>query len=196
MPAYTDINNLIADYSPGATRTNETAALTRILENVSAFVDSYCRRKSGYFSPNDTETEIRVRGDGERFLRLPVHQFGTITQITWRGEILDPSTYYESDKNGWIYLEDDFVFPDSSFDFSSDRRFYLNETYKVTLKLGYAETPKPIEEFCRLAVKSIWETQRGVLGQISPEGFALKAQLFPPDLLLLIEEFKKREFEI
>lgn len=196
MPAYADLENLIADYLPEATKDEEAAALGRLLDNVSAFVDSYCRRNSGYFAPNDAETEIRVRGEGERFLRLPVHQLGTITEVKYRGSIVSSSDYYESDKNGWLYLEDDNSLPESTFDFCSNLRWYDGETYRVTLKFGYAETPKVIQEFCRLAVKSIWESQNGTLGQISPEGFALKAQLFPPDLLLMISEFRKREFEI
>lgn len=194
--AYADLENLIADYLPEATKDEETAALERLLDNVSAFVDSYCKRKSGFFSPNNTETTIRAYGEGERFLRLPVHQFGSITEVTYRGSVISQADYYESDKNGWLYLEDDNNSPETSFDFCSNLRWYEGETYRVKLKLGYAETPKAIQEFCRLAVKSIWESQQGTLGQISPEGFALKAQLFPPDLLLMIAEFRKREFEI
>lgn len=195
--AYADLDNLLADYLPEATKDEEIAALGRLLDNVSAFVDSYCRRNSGFFAANDEETTIRVRGEGERFLRLPVHQTGTITEVKYRGSVVSPADYYESNKNGWLYLEDEGSAPETSFDFCSNLRWYEDEIYRVTLKLGYPETPKVIQEFCRLAVRSIWETQSGVLGQVSDiNGFALKAQLFPPDLLLMIEEFRKREFEI
>jgi len=195
MP-YTDLENLIADYLPEATKDEEIYALGRLLDNVSSFVDSYCKRTSGFFAPNDDETTIRAYGEGERFLRLPVHQFGTITEVKYCGSVIAASDYYESEKNGWLYTEDDADLPESTFDFCSNLRWYEDAVYRVTLKLGYEETPKVIQEFCRLAVKSIWESQAGTLGQISVVGFALKAQLFPPDLLLMIEEFRKREFEI
>ena len=199
MARYADLDNLLADYLPEATKQSEQDAIGRILDNVSAFVDSYCRRSSGYFSaaPEEAEaTERRFRGEGHHFLRLPVHVLGSIESVTVSGMEIDSESWYESEKNGWIYYENNSIGLENTFSFANSCQFYEGQIYKVTAVWGFEQIPLPVQEFCRLATKSVWETQNGVLGQISPEGFALKAQLFPPDLLLMLEQFRRREFEI
>lgn len=197
MP-YADLDQLIADYLPEATKDSEIAAVGRILDNVSAFIDTYCRRPSGFFSPNDTETEKRVRGEGMNYLRVPLHQIGTISQVKRRDYILDSENYYESEKNGWLYLEEDYFYPETSgFDFCFQTcTWYQDAIYKVTAKFGYAATPLPIVEAARLMTTNIWETVKGTLGQVSVEGFVLKPNLIPPDVLEMLEEFRRREFEV
>src|SRR3982751_5326876 len=97
--AYTDKDQLIADYIPEATKASEIAAIGRILDNVCAFADTYCKRSSGYFNPaSDTPSINRVRGEGEHFLRLPVHVFGSIESVTLYDTVIDSNRYYESEK--------------------------------------------------------------------------------------------------
>ena len=141
------------------------------------------------------QREKRVRGEGHRFLRVPLHQFGTITEVKNGVSVIDSSSYYESDANGWLYLEDNSL-PETSFDLASSNRWYEGVVYKITAKWGYAATPALIEEVVRILTVSLWETTRGTLGQISSAGFLLKPNQVPPDLLLMLEEFRKREFEI
>lgn len=197
MP-YADATQLINDYLPEATKPAEIAAIGRILANVSAFIDTHCRRPSGFFSPNDAETEIRVRGEGMNYLRIPLHQIGTISQVKRRDYILDSASYYESEKNGWLYLEEDYYYPETTgFDFCYNTcTWYRDAIYKVTAKFGYAATPLPIVEATRLMTVNLYETAKGTLGQISVEGFALKPNLIPPDVLKMLEEFRRREFEV
>src|SRR5687768_2500606 len=103
---YADKTELLADYFPGAKSAPEIAAIERILGNVSAFVDKYCRRATGYFLPSPEDASMRrVRGEGYHFLRLPVHVFGSISSVTLNRTAIDPEEFYESDKNGWLYFE-------------------------------------------------------------------------------------------
>lgn len=79
---YANLENLLADYLPDVEKDEDLAAIGRILENVSAFVDTFCDRTSGFFNPSpDVATVKRVRGEGHRFLRLPVHVFGSLQEI-------------------------------------------------------------------------------------------------------------------
>ena len=204
MPKYADLDNLLADYLPEATSANDRAAVGRILDNVSAFVDSYCRRAPGYFAgveitPVAPSTEPtfppatvkQIRGEGRNFLRLPVHVFGT-------AEIQDfapAGNYYESDVNGWLYLDAPVQNLFDSGDFYQPR-FSDGRIYLVSAVWGYRNTPLDLSEAVRLIVKNIWETQDGVLGQISPAGFVTKPDLIPPDALLILDRYKRREFEI
>lgn len=200
MP-YADLNNLIADYIPEVKNAKETAALGRILDNVSAFVDSYCKRSTplqptGYFSPatEDSISEKRLRGEGQNFLRLPIHVFGSIESVTLNGTVIDSNSYYESDKSGWLYFEDEAFGIEDGFD-DCNRIWHENRIYKVRAKWGYAATPLPIVEAVRLIVLRIWSTQRGVIGQVTPEGF-VQERLIPAAAKELLQPFIKREFEI
>lgn len=91
---YANIDNLIADYIPEAKSQKEKDAIGRILDSVSEWVDVHCKRTAGYFAsilvPGETEesepvlpapTVKRVRGEGQNFLRLPVHVFGSIEEV-------------------------------------------------------------------------------------------------------------------
>jgi hypothetical protein len=196
MAAYADKDQLIADYIPDAKSEAELAAVGRILDNVSAFVDSYCRRVPGYFDPSPTEpSEKRVRGEGEHFLRLPVHVFGTVESVTHRGTEIDSTNYYESDKNGWLYLEDDIssFSPDTGFFGASP--WCDGSTYKVTARWGYDETPKDLQEAVRETVVRIWEAQKGVLGDVTPNGFVIERAM-PLFAREVLDRYKRREFEI
>jgi hypothetical protein len=195
--AYADKEQLIADYIPDAKSQKETDAIGRILDAVSAFVDSYCKRTAGYFSASPIEPSMkRVRGEGNHFLRLPIHVFGTITQITTNfGSVVDSSAYYESDKNGWLYAEENSLYPETSFDYCSSNVWADGQIFKVTARWGYAETPKDLSEAVRLTVLRIWETQKGTLGQITPGGFVVERAM-PPLAKEILDRYKRRQFEI
>ncbi len=195
MP-YADKDLLIADYLPSAKSDSEKDAIERILDAASAFADSYCKRLPGYFDPAAAvATEKRVRGEGGRFLRLPVHVAGSVEQVTFYGNVIEASNYYESDKNGWLYLENNGFGLENTFLEACDNRWLDEAIYKVKAKWGYAETPKDLSEAVRLIVVRIWETQRGTLGQVTPSGFVIE-RLIPPAAKEILDRYKKREFEI
>lgn len=196
MP-YADKDLLIADYIPEAKSQSEKDAIGRILDAVSVFVDGYCKRTSGFFNPSPADATVRrVRGEGERFLRLPTHVFGSITEVTTNyGSVINSSAYYESEKNGWLYAEDDGIYPEASFDLCSPDRWADGQTFKVTARWGYAATPLDLSEAVRLIVVRIWETQRGTLGQFTPSGFVIE-RLIPPAAKEILDRYKRREFEV
>lgn len=194
--AYADKDNLLADYLPEAKSNAEKDAVGRILDSVSTFVDTYCKRTPGYFNPAAAEVSMkRVRGEGAHFLRLPVHVFGSITTVSISGTEIDSEDYYESEKNGWLYLENDSSPVEASFNVCSRERWYDGQIYKVTARWGYAATPLDLSEAVRSIVLRIWETQKGVLGQITPNGFVIERAL-PPLAKEILDRYKRREFEI
>ena len=200
---YADLDNLIADYIPEATSDEEVAAIGRILNSVSAFVDSYCRRPAGYFYPAPVVADAptpgqikRVRGEGHHFLRLPVHIFGTVESVTLDGSVIDSSLFYESEKNGWLYLEESNFYSERRFnEFDIYRFWYDRSIYKVTARWGYEVTPLPVVEAVRLIVARIWSVQKGTIGQVTAEGF-IQEKLIPQAAKDLLKMFIRREFEI
>ncbi len=195
MPRYADLDNLITDYIPEATSDEEIASIGRILDSVSAFVDSYCRRQSGYFAPSpDTPSMKRVRSEGGRFLRLPVHVFGSVVV-----DAADASLYYESDVNGWLYREGGLsadCVVNSSFALEAGYSQWTPEgVYRVTARWGYAATPLPVAEAVRLITARIWQTQRGTIGQTTSEGF-IQEKLIPQAARDFLQQFIRRQFEV
>lgn len=198
MP-YADKTQLIADYIPEATSTEEIAAVGRILDNVSAFVDSYCKRPSGFFAPSAADPSMkRVRGEGMHYLRLPVHVFNSITEIDGESFASLSASIYESEKNGWLYFESEEFGIEEGFAGAGAygcRRFTDNRVYKITARWGYLATPLPIVEAVRLIVARIWQTQRGTIGQTTAEGF-IQEKLIPQAAKDLLKQFIKKEFAI
>jgi len=193
---YANQIQLIADYIPEATNAEEIAAIGRILDNVSAFVDSYCKRPFGFFNPSPASVSmIRVRGEGMNYLRLPVHVFGTISEIDSKAWSEYSAYLYESEKNGWLYFESEEFGNEDGFSAFGCRRFTENRIYKIKARWGYAATPLPISEAVRLIVTRIWSTQRGTIGQTTAEGF-IQERLIPAAAKDLLKNFIRREFEI
>ena len=194
---YADQDQLIADYLPEARKEAEIAAIGRILAAVSAFIDTYCRRPAGYFNPAPTEATIkRVYGEDQKFLRLPVHVFGSVTEVkTNYGSLIDESSYYESEKNGWLYSTGDGLYPEASFDLCSPDIWTDGQIFKVKARWGFAATPLDLSEAVRLTVLRVWETQKGSLGQITPNGFVIERAL-PPLAKEVLDRYRRREFEI
>ena len=195
MP-YANIDELIADYIPEATSDEEKAALERILDNVSAFVDSSAKRAAGYFAPSPEQSSMkRIRGEGRHFLRLPVHVFGSIEKVELNGREINSDSFYESEKNGWLYFENDGSGLEDTFSICRNNHFFDGAVYKVTARWGYEAIPLPIVEAVRLIVTRIWATQRGTIGQTTVEGY-IQEKLIPQAAKDLLKSFVKREFEI
>lgn len=191
---YADQTLLIADYIPEAKSAGEIAAVGRILASVSAFVDTHCKRVPGYFSPAAEEpSDKRVRGEGQHFLRLPVHVFGSIESVKILGSTIDSANYYESDRNGWLYREEGAWSLEQGL--GNQNIWEDGRIYTVKARWGYEATPADLSEAVRQTVKAIWERQKGVLGEVSPEGFVIERAmpLFARDVL---DRYKRREFEI
>lgn len=196
MP-YADLDNLLADYLPEVEKDEDKQAIARILDNVSAFVDTFCDRISGYFNPSPVEPSVkRVRGEDQRFLRLPVHIFDSITEIDGK-PFADYSNFlYESDKNGWLYFESEEFGNEHSFrTFDGTRLFMDGRVYKVKARWGYQQTPLDLQEAVRQIVCKLWEIKKGTLGQITPNGFVIERAM-PPFAKEVLTKYKKRAFEI
>lgn len=205
---YADLDNLIADYIPEAKSEKDKTAIGRVLDSVSEYVDVHCKRTPGYFGsilvPAQAEggeptqpapTMQRVRGEGQHFLRLPVHVFGSITEIDGKSFAELSASIYESEKNGWLYFESEEFGNENGFASGYEcRRFADGRVYKVAARWGFAETPKPVAEAVRLITARIWSTQRGTIGQLTPEGF-IQERLIPTAAKDLLKPFIKREFE-
>ncbi len=196
---YANLDNLIADYIAEATADEEKDAVERILDSVSEWIDLYCKRAVGYFAASPAEVSVkRVRGEGQNFLRLPVHVFGSITKVeTSYGSTIPPGAYYESDKNGWLYAEDgsaESLYPEASFDLCSPTIWADGATFKVTARWGYVATPLPVVEAVRLIVARIWSVQKGTIGQVTVQGF-INERLIPSAAKDLLKPFIRREFE-
>lgn len=192
--AYADIDALRADYLTNCNSVAEIAAATRMLDAATRFVDSYCRRPVGYFDPAAVgAAERRFRGDGENFLRLPVHVFGSISQVTVDGNVIDAANYYESDQNGWLYREDSVWQSDEGF--TPYQLWEQGRTFKVTARWGYAATPADIQQAVMLIAVSLWDRQKGTLGDVSPEGFVIERAM-PLLAREILDRYKRREFEV
>lgn len=196
MP-YADLDNLIADYIPEAKSQREKDAVGRILMSVSAFVDSYTKRPAGYFAPAADEVSMkRVRGEGREFLRLPVHVFGSITQIDNETFTAWSARVYESDKSGWLYFESEEFGNESNFSTGyCYKRWTDSRVYKVTARWGYAAVPLPVVEAVRLITARIYSVQKGTIGQVTAEGF-INERLIPQAAKDLLKQFIRREFEL
>jgi hypothetical protein len=192
---YADLENLIKDYLPEASKPAEKESVGRILDAVSAFVDSYTKRPAGFFNPSPADpTMKRIRGEGERFLRLPVHVKGT-TEAPITVENVSSTLFYESDGKSWLYFEDSTFGFDDDFDCCSSRIWQNGRAYKVTARWGYAATPADLSEAVRQIVVRWYETQKGTLGQITPNGFVVERDV-PKSAKAILDSYKKREFEI
>lgn len=197
MPRYANIDELIADYLPEAKSDREKTAVGRILDSVSAFVDSHCKRSTGYFATSPNEPSMkRVRGEGMHYLRLPAHLFSSIAEINGESFESLSASIYESEKNGWLYFETEEFGNENSFSGDYDcRRFTNGKIYKVTARWGYAAPPLPIVEAVRLIVARIYSVQKGTIGQTTSEGF-IQERLIPQAAKDLLKPFIKREFEL
>lgn len=135
----------------------------------------------------DPPTEKRVCGEGEHFLRLPVHVPGTIEQVSLHGGVIDSAHYYESEKNGWLYYDGD----------TYDRSDYWIDgaLYTVKARWGFAATPLDLEEAIRQTVARIWQAQKGVLGEVTPNGFVIERAM-PLFAREVLDRYKRREFEV
>lgn len=191
---YADLDNLIADMLPELESVAEKDALGRVLDGASAFIDSYCSRPVGYFSPSpDIATDRLIAGENRRFLRLPVHVAGTV-------EIdgLDMTNFFES-PNGWIYPVNSNAGLEYSASYVGDDLsdfgvFHKNRLYTVSARWGYAETPAEIVEAVRQITQRWFETQKGILGQITPGGFVVERDI-PESARTILKPFRRRQFE-
>lgn len=193
MPhTYADLAELLNDFLPELKSDEEQDAVERVLFGASAFVDSYCKRASGYFLPaSNTATMKRFRGEGKRFLRIPP------TNSTPTVEGIEAGTFYKSD-NGWLYFEA-IDLPESSpalESFDSYRIWQKGKIYKVTAKWGYPQTPAEIVEAVRQITVKWFQSQRGIFGNesITPTGFVVERDV-PLSARTILEPFIKREFE-
>lgn len=190
---YASDAEIVADYMPDVDLTVEADAqvVARRNEAASAFVDSYCRRRLGYFLPApSTATPLRIRGENKNFLRLPVHIPGSVSVSG-----VASSAYYESPKNAWLYVNQNGV--ESLDDYVSDfARFWSSgQTYVVSARWGFTQTPAEIIEAVKMIVALWFGRGRGVLGTVSPNGFVIERDA-PPPAKLLLQSFIKGEFEI
>lgn len=191
--AYADLATLLADLLPEVTATDQKNAVGRVLDGASGFIDEYCKRPSGYFNAsNVTPTMKRFRGEGFRYLRLPDHVAGSVAVAGYAG-----TEWYEAE-NGWLYFKQPNFIADTAdeideFDFATNL-WHRGRLYEVTARWGFAAIPPAITEACRQLTLKLWETQRGILGDLTPSGYVVERAmpLFVRETLNL---YRKREFE-
>lgn len=192
---YADLDELIKDLLPGsAGKAAEKESLGRVLEGVSNFIDKFCRRPEKYFMPAGEQATTRpIRGEGRRFLRLPEHVRGA----TIVG--LNAGLYYEHEASGWIYasenVNESVALSSPFYNHYRSGAFADGAVFPVSARWGFEETPAAIREAARQTTLRVWETQRGIFGNLSPSGIVIERDL-PPFVETLLLEFRRRQFEI
>lgn len=190
---YASDAELIQDKLPNVKSSDDQETIARLNEAVSAFVDTYTERSSGIFLPaSATATARYIRGEGRNYLRLPVHVFGAISVAT-----IDSNLYYESEKNGWLYAIDATQStPNSEPPQIETVDFWQRGfQYIVTARWGYEETPAEIIEAVKQIVAKWFNVAQGVFGEVTPQGFIIERDA-PKSALMLLDKFKRREYEI
>jgi hypothetical protein len=193
MARYADLDLLLADLLPELKSDEEKDAVERTLDAASLFVDSYCKRPIGYFSPSPNLATIRYFiGEGTSFLRIPEHVRGTVSVA-----FVDSSAWYESEQ-GWLYSMNAF---DGFFEYESSGRnqyplWVKNKRYAVSARWGYASTPDDVREAVRQITVKWFQTSRGIFGtsDVTPAGFIVERDL-PLSARAILDNYVKREFE-
>lgn len=184
---YADLDQLIQDLLPGSVgNDDEKAAIGRVLEGVSDFIDRYTRRRPAAFVAFDPESGYvvkRIRGEGFNFLRMPYQSsLNSVSRVSINESLALGVDYYVSSR-GWVYFTD------------PGRIFVEDEIYLVSARWGYPETPAAIVEAARQLTLRLWETQRGIFGQLTPSGIVIERAL-PPWVEITLREFRPRQGEI
>lgn len=164
---------------------------------VSSLIDRYTDRPAGWFAAaaeNESATQRRFRGEGKNYLRTPRH-VGTASIVS---PVVAASTVYENEK-GWILYNDGIAGSGNGPDyFPSDYCggfFSDNSIYIVSAVWKFAAVPSDIELAAALIVGHIWDRGKGVIGQVSPDGFVIERDM-PPTAKTMLDQWKRREGEI
>lgn len=206
---YFDVGEVIADKIPDIkpatgddVNADDLATVTRICESVSAFIDSYCKRRPGYFSAavfdgdelDEAGTMRRYRGEGRNFLRIGNHVAGS---VSIGSPAIADSRYYEHPENGWLYAIDSSNDNGGDYypDFSENKFFAAGQIYEVTAVWKFASTPADIIEAGKQIISNIWDKGRGVIGEVTPSGFVIEREI-PLTARAILNLHRKREFEI
>lgn len=199
---YANDAEIIADKIPAATSENETAAIARLNESVSAAVDAYCKRPPGYFLPaSATATPRNFRGRGTHILPLPVHVFGTVEVSGFAGAGA-AGAFYENEVSGFLYRGTpnggaNWIGNLSEIATGADGGAVWTKgaIYSVSARWGYAETPAPIIEAVKQIVARWFAQGQGTFGEVSPTGFVIERSA-PPSAILLLNPFVRGEYEL
>lgn len=198
---YAATDETITDMLPAiGSDADQTAALTRIIESVSAAIDQYTKRPAGYFSPvaGDAVASVRrYRGTGANYLQIGRHVPDNVA-ITG----VDSTLFYEHPENGWLFAVDEAgqtgVGPYDDRDDARIQPFRLfgsGSLYLVSAIWGFAATPDDIRLATMLIAQQIWDRGRGVVGEISPAGFVIERDM-PLTARTILDRWTKREFEL
>lgn len=196
--AYADANELIADYLPEHTGNTAVAALIgRLIESTSRLIDTYCRRRPGYFEPAlPPATQYVFIGAGLPFLQIPIHVVGTANLLNISND------FWEEGLNGWIYTKPvttgylSYNTIEPLYYEYGQLHFVKGAAYKVEAVWGYESTPADIKEATRQTVVALFERRRGILSDVSLAELNLPAIQLPPIVREMLEPYKRREFEI
>lgn len=189
---YTTAAIVISDYMPEVDGSDNAivAIVDRLIESVSEFVDEYCKRPIEYFMPaGDTASVRNVRGRAERFLQLPKHVAGSVSI-----EGISDASWYEHASNGWLYYNDQTNVTDY-FPAGENEFWEAGRLYPVSAIWGYAATPGPIAAATAEIVAAIFAKGRGIVGEVSPEGFIVEREI-PLTARAMLKPYVRREFEI
>lgn len=216
LPNYFTVATVIADKMPellpatgGGANAADVTTVTHICEAVTAFIDSYTKRRSGYFSAPiysggppviEAGTERIYRGEGQKYLRIGVHVPGTVL-IT--KPVMSAGATYErpDDPHSFLYAKDLFggTLEDGYFDEIDEEQiknfFRSGWSYTVKAVWKFPATPPDILEAGGEIIKTIWDKGKGVVGEVSPSGFVVERAI-PLTAAAMLKPYIRRPFEI
>lgn len=189
---YTSKENvkLIAVPEANLDNTDTAARIDAYINAVSEFVDRYTDRPAGYFLPTTEAAERRYRGEGKNYLRVGRYHadFAFVSPTVGAS-----SVYY--DANGWPRWNDQPLNDQADY-FPTDQPFFgAGSLYVVSAKWGFAATPADIATATALFAGKLWDLGEGVIGEVTPTGFVIERDM-PPTVRLLLDQWKRREFEL
>lgn len=184
---YIGLEQFIADYAREVKGVSDREALERVIEGISRAIDAFTRRPESYFAVAGELPSPRLFvGEGQTYLRLPVHVEGSIdaqTGVTVGGH---PVTNWIA-LRGWLYMTKGFGCLGGTWCRGAE--------YTVRAQWGYSKTPSNIQLACALWAQAVWQRGRGVIGEVSPNGFVIERDM-PPTVKTLLMGYRKKEFEI
>lgn len=192
--SYLVAEDFLSERLPEVQNEADVANITQMIKAVSLFIDKFTNRENGYFAAAAADPAARFfRGDGTHILRIPQHIPGTAAV-----EHVPITAYYEHDPSGWLYKFSQAQLQVSAELSGSPDHYPIwtkGTRYSVAARWGFSEIPADIAEAAAMIVLRWWETQKGTLGQLTPNGFVIERDL-PPAARTILSNYVRKEFEL
>lgn len=122
-----------------------------------------------------TATAAWVISTGGEYIKLPPHQIGTVTAMSYLGTTVDPTTYIETTE-GNIRINPALLTYSSVWHERGDTS-WVRGNFSITAKWGYGPPPLSMTELClELAVNIRKQKDNGMFQQVlgADDGAALR----------------------